>query len=49
MTKPLRSLSKGMEARLGSEAVVRALMEVKPPMAREVMVASAPPDTMASA
>ena len=49
MTKPLRSLSKGMEARLGSEASVRALMEVNPPMARGVMEASAPPATITSA
>lgn len=49
MTKPLRSLSKGMEARLGSEASVRALIEVNPPMARGVMEASAPPATITSA
>ncbi len=49
MTKPLRSASKGMEARLGSSAWVRALMEVKPPMDRGVMEASAPPQSITSA
>ena len=49
MTKPLRSASKGMEARLGSSPTWRARMEVKPPMDRGVMAASAPPQSITSA
>lgn len=49
MTKPLRSASKGMEARLGSSVWVRAFMEVKPPMDMGVMEASVPPQSMTSA
>ena len=49
MTKPLRSRSKGMEARAGSPDWQRAFMEVNPPTARGVMADSAPPQTMASA
>ena len=49
MTKPERSPSKGMDARAGSSAVVRAFMAVKPPMARGVMLASVPPQSMTSA
>ena len=49
MTKPLRSASKGMEARLGSSPTWRARMEVKPPMDRGVMAASAPPQSIISA
>ena len=48
-TKPLRSLSKGMEARAGSSPVCRAFMEVKPPTARGVTTLSAPPQSITSA
>ena len=48
-TKPLRSLSKGMEARLGSGFWLRAFIEVKPPMARGVTAASVPPQSITSA
>ena len=48
MTKPLRSASKGMEARAGSVLSHRAFMAVKPPMARGVMAASAPPHSITS-
>ena len=49
MTKPLRSASKGIEARLGSSVWVRAFIEVKPPMASGVMAASVPPQSIPSA
>ena len=48
MTKPLRSASKGMEARRGSALSLRAFMAVKPPMARGVMAASVPPHSITS-
>ena len=49
MTKPLRRLSNGSEAALGSSTVVRALLLAKPAMAIGQRAASAPPVIMASA
>ena len=49
MTKPFRSASKGMEARVGSVLWERAFIDVKPPTARGVRAASAPPQSMTSA
>ena len=43
MTKPLRSLSKGIEAHFGSEDSLKAFMEVKPPIPKGVILASHPP------
>ena len=50
MTKPSRSLSKGLDARWGSSLRVdRAFMELNPATDRGVMVDSTPPVIMASA
>ena len=48
MTKPERSLSKGIDARSGSAAVVSAPMLLKPVKASGVMAASDPPVMQAS-
>lgn len=49
MTKPLRRLSKGMEAAAGSELVVSAMQLWKPAKPRGVIAASEPPAITASA
>ena len=48
MTKPLRSLSNGIEARLGSSVVERAVRAWKPAIANGVMEASEPPTSITS-
>ena len=48
MTKPFLSLSKGIEARLGSCDSLKAFIDVKPPIPRGVMLASQPPAMVTS-
>ena len=48
MTNPLRSLSNGMEARLGSSVVERAVRAWKPAIAKGVIEASEPPTNITS-
>ena len=47
-TKPLRSLSKGMEALVRSSLFVRAFMLAKPPNVNSTLVDSVPPARQAS-
>ena len=48
MTKPLRSLSNGIEARVGSSVVERAVRAWKPAIAKGVIEASEPPTNITS-
>ena len=48
-TKPERSLSKGIEARLGSVSVVKAVKLAKPATPNSQIAASVPPANITSA
>ena len=48
MTNPFLSLSKGIEARSGSVASLKAFIEVNPPIPKGVTDASHPPAIMTS-